>query len=265
MLKIAFHDLLRATLPIKSGNEGWIGISPRGDDYHIVVPVDRQLARGVMAGYRPDDGTPFGGYSGWLYFRCPPFEEPDEGAGDSARLCVEQARQTARDLIAWLGTYDVEATLDPGADAPDDASVIAEAGEARPFREQRGSPRRAERDTSESVVLQCTGCGKSWTRIGAFLRDPEVRLDRYRVCLDDFHEGAFVFAHGCGGSIGVPVSRFARPKSRGRSLAGSHACPGLCYYEKSLASCSAVCDGSLYRRVAEKLICGSKALDGGQR
>ena len=77
--------------------------------------------------------------------------------------------------------------------------------------------------------------------------------------------GAFVFAHGCGGNVEAPVSLFARPKSRGKSLAGSHACPGMCYYEESLVACSAVCDGSLYRRVAEKLTCGSKAVDDGWR
>lgn len=265
MLHIAFHDLLRATLPSKSGNEGWIGISPKGDDYHIVVPVDRQLARGVMAGYRPDDGTPFGGYSGWLYFRCPPFEEPDASEEDSASLRAKQAGQTARDLVAWLGTYGVDATLDPEVDAPDDALMTPEAEEQRTVREERWGRKTAGKGGGESVVLRCAGCGQSWTRIGELLRDPEVRLDRYRVCLDDFHEGAFVFLHGCGGSIGVPVSRFARPKVRGRSLVGTHACPGLCHYETSLASCSAACDGSLYRRVAEKLTCGSKAVDGGPR
>lgn len=265
MLKIAFQDLLRATLPVKSGNEGWIGVSPKGDDYHIVVPVDRQLARGIMAGYRPEDGTPFGGYSDWLYFRCPPFEEPDEGAGDSERLRFEQVKQTARNLIAWLRSYDIDATLDLGEDAPERASATAEPGESQTLRQGRGSRGKAETRTGESGALHCTGCGKSWTRIGEFLRDPEVRLDRYRVCLDDFRKGAFVFAHDCGGSVEAPVSRFARPKSQGRSLAGSHACPGMCYYEESLISCSAVCDGSLYRRVAEKLMSGSKAADDGRR
>jgi len=37
MLRVKVQDIGRATLPARSGNEGWIGISPRGDDYHVVV------------------------------------------------------------------------------------------------------------------------------------------------------------------------------------------------------------------------------------
>ena len=39
-MRIDFKDVIRATLPVGSGNEGWIGVSPSGDDYHVVVPVD---------------------------------------------------------------------------------------------------------------------------------------------------------------------------------------------------------------------------------
>ena len=44
MLRIKVQDVGRATLPVRSGNEGWIGVSPKGDDYHVVVPVDVQIA-----------------------------------------------------------------------------------------------------------------------------------------------------------------------------------------------------------------------------
>ena len=111
MLRIKVQDVGRATLPVRSGNEGWIGVSPRGDDYHVVVPVDVQIARGVMACNRPTDGTPFGGYVGWLYFRCPPY--PDEG-GDESFLRDEQIRNTSEQLIRWLASYDIEAVMEAG-------------------------------------------------------------------------------------------------------------------------------------------------------
>ncbi len=108
MLRIRFRDILRATLPLRSGNEGWVGVAPMGDDYHVVVPVDLQIARGVMACNCPTDGTPFGGYTGWLYFRCPPYEEEAE---DETPLREEWARNTAEQLIIWLTSYGIEAEL----------------------------------------------------------------------------------------------------------------------------------------------------------
>lgn len=110
MLNIKFQDLLRATLSVRSGNEGWIGVSPLGDAYHIVVPVDVQIARGVMACNRPTDGTPFGGYTNWLYFRCPPYEGDDR---NNEELRYEQAKKTAADLVTWLVSYGVEVSCDP--------------------------------------------------------------------------------------------------------------------------------------------------------
>lgn len=70
-LLIDFNDLIRATLDEDCGNEGYIGISPDGSRYHVVVPVDRQIARGIKAGNHPKDGTPFGGFKDWHYFCCP--------------------------------------------------------------------------------------------------------------------------------------------------------------------------------------------------
>jgi len=109
VLRIKVKDIRRATLPLGSGNEGWIGVSPKGDDYHVVVPVDVQIARGVMACNRPTDGTPFGGYVGWLYFRCPPYQ--DEGGMDSF-LRDEQVRNTCEHLIKWLASYGIEAVIE---------------------------------------------------------------------------------------------------------------------------------------------------------
>lgn len=70
VLQIRLSDLFRATMAEGCGNEGYIGIAPDGSQYHVVVPVDRQIARGLKAWIQPDDGTPFGGYKGWRYFCC---------------------------------------------------------------------------------------------------------------------------------------------------------------------------------------------------
>ncbi len=108
MLLIKIEDIRRATLPSRSGNEGWIGVSPVGDAYHVVAPVDVQLARGVMACNRPTDGTPFGGYSSWLYFRCEPYA--DEGVHEQEAR-NRQVYKNATDLINWLALYRIEAQL----------------------------------------------------------------------------------------------------------------------------------------------------------
>ena len=36
-----------------------LGFAPDGSSYHVVVPVDARIARGLKAGNRPADGTPF--------------------------------------------------------------------------------------------------------------------------------------------------------------------------------------------------------------
>jgi hypothetical protein len=72
-LRVKFSALWRATLDERGGNVGFIGLSGDGLEYHVVVPVDLQIARGVKACNAPADGTPFGGYAGWRYFQCEPF------------------------------------------------------------------------------------------------------------------------------------------------------------------------------------------------
>ena len=108
MLVIKLEDVQRATLPSRSGNEGWIGVSPAGDAYHVVVPVDVQIARGVMACNRPTDGTPFGGYASWLYFRCAPYE--DEGVAEQEARDI-QVRRNSLELLSWLNSYGIKAKL----------------------------------------------------------------------------------------------------------------------------------------------------------
>jgi hypothetical protein len=239
MLQIRITDIHRATLPVRAGNEGWIGISPAGDRYHIVVPVDVQIARGVLACNLPTDGTPFGGYSGWLYFRCPPFESESENEDVERQKCVAS---TAEELIRFLESYDIHATLIAHTDAISSLNPNTDI--------EAGSDKS---DEEVSPAICCDGCGKEWNRLAPFLRDPDLTFIGYKAFLENFQKGIYVFSHSCGSNLQVPVSRFIRPRSGGKSLIASHACPGLCYYETSLQACSAVCDGSPYRRIAGKL------------
>jgi hypothetical protein len=254
MLMISFQDLRRATLPFRSGNEGWIGVSPEGTAYHVVVPVDVQIARGVMACNRPTDGTPFGGYSGWLYFRCPQYDESAARSGDENRLRIDQARKTADQLVEWLASCGVAAKVVFDAatmEAPPGIVGLADKRFAPPPAAQGLEIGADIRD--RTLVSSCQVCRRAWTSLAAFLRDPELTLTGYRACLEDFRSGVYLFSHQCTGTIEVSVSRFARTRVPGRSLAGTHACPGFCYYETSFLPCEAICDGSVYRRVAHRL------------
>jgi hypothetical protein len=279
MLRIRLQDIQRATLPINSGNEGWIGVSPKGDRYHVVVPVDVQIARGVMACNLPTDGTPFGGYAGWLYFRCPPWEE--EGL-DAKTIRLEKAGETGDRLIQWLAAYGIQACLetehsgiagvlpdlDRNAKCPGHTVSRSVAGKIGSYPRMqagaletagnRGSPWSRESWARKPDVLSrgpvsCSGCGKQWSGLPVFLRDAEITLKGYRACLEDFSRGRYLFAHVCGHIVEVSVSRFARSIYKGTSLIGSHACPGLCCYEMSLLTCTARCEGAGYRRIARKL------------
>lgn len=109
MLHIKLQDIWRATLPVSSGNQGWVGVSSKGDQYHVVVPVDAQIARGIMACNLPMDGTPFEGYARWLYFVCPPYEGSDS-AEDTE--CEARSRETAESLILWLAENGIEGCIE---------------------------------------------------------------------------------------------------------------------------------------------------------
>ncbi len=99
-------DILRATLAEGSGNTGYLGFAPDGSEYHVVVPVDEQIARGIKAGNRPEDGTPFGGYREWCYFQCLPFETEEVGAREvqvSANGAILKAWAAERNIFVEIG------------------------------------------------------------------------------------------------------------------------------------------------------------------
>ncbi len=72
----------------------------------MVVPVDEQIARGIKAGNRPDDGTPFGGFHDWHYFQCRPHETNEDGAREA------QAGSNAAVLIAWAVGHSIQVEID---------------------------------------------------------------------------------------------------------------------------------------------------------
>jgi hypothetical protein len=102
ILEIDFKDMVRATLSDVCGSVGYLGISPDGLQYHVVVPVDPQIARGIKAGNKPSDATPFGGFTGWHYFCCPGYSLPARIAeADIQQIRQEQARDNIQALKDW--------------------------------------------------------------------------------------------------------------------------------------------------------------------
>ena len=104
-LKIRLTDVFRATLANDCGNVGFVGLAGDGSDYHVVVPVDYQLAKGVKACNRPTDGTPFGGYKGWNYFECSPFAPRVPGDRE------ERTRTNAMLLTAWAAGLGIRVEM----------------------------------------------------------------------------------------------------------------------------------------------------------
>ena len=75
----------------------------------MVVPVDLQIARGIKAGNRPLDGTPFGGIKtgiilGVWFFLCP--KKVDPGKIQARRIA--QAEANALLLRAWAAEWYIE-------------------------------------------------------------------------------------------------------------------------------------------------------------
>lgn len=109
MLKIRLSDIFRTTLSDDCGNEGFIGIAPDGSRYHVVVPVDRQIARGLKFWIQPEDGTPFGGYKGWYYFSCMTYEKKERGKERNIRL--ETARENGWLIQKWASGVGIEVEI----------------------------------------------------------------------------------------------------------------------------------------------------------
>ncbi len=105
-LQVKKSDVFRATLADDCGNIGFLGIAPDASEYHVVVPVDLQLARGVKAMNQPDDGTPFGGYRGWHYYECAPYSKDENNHNRR-----QQIETNAKLLTLWIQQFGLEITI----------------------------------------------------------------------------------------------------------------------------------------------------------
>lgn len=226
-MRIKLNDIYRATLATHTGNEGWVGVEPHGRTYHVIVPVDTQIAKGVMACNRPTDGTPFGGYSNWIYMRCQPYD----GNFEDQTLRFAQALKNIDCVVSNLSLYGIYACADNNLSPASQPYINTS-------------------NLHESKKLFCSSCDRAWNQPREVLDDPDLGLFRYRANVDDFNDGMYLFSHNCGGRVEVPVSVLIKHRRLMRSLAGSRACPGLCYHETVLSSCKALCEGSIYRKIA---------------
>lgn len=105
-LRVKKSDIFRATLADDCGNLGYLGIAPDASGYHVVVPVDLKLARGVKALNQPADGTPFGGYRGWHYYECRPYHSAEGNEGRQ-----RQIDSNAEMLTIWMRQFGIEVTI----------------------------------------------------------------------------------------------------------------------------------------------------------
>lgn len=109
-LDIRISDLFRATLAYESGNTGYVGIAPDGSAYHVVVPVDRQIARGLKVWIQSDDGTPFGGYNHWHYLCCSTYSAQVDEISDR-RVRLEMTHENGRLIQNWGKSFGIEIRL----------------------------------------------------------------------------------------------------------------------------------------------------------
>ena len=109
-LNVNLSDLWWATLDDHCGNEGYIGLTPDRSSYHVVVPVDRQIARGIKACNQPTDGTPFGGYRRWYYFPCETYEPAGTPVEEKLNR-TEKALENGRLLRIWAASLHIEVEI----------------------------------------------------------------------------------------------------------------------------------------------------------
>lgn len=109
-LRLTLKDLIRATLPQGGGQMGFIGISPAGDEYHLLVPVDLDRAQVLSASSAPGRGLglgPLGARPGWLYLPCRTYQPPSsclQGRPEAEafiRARRAQALLTAAQIADW--------------------------------------------------------------------------------------------------------------------------------------------------------------------
>lgn len=105
MLNISLDQVTKATLPCGFRHVGFLGVSPGGDEYHLLFPVEVARAMGTAA--LGMGQAPPGGRVGWQYHLVPTYNPP--AGPDCARSRQEdvmaarraQAKANAVQLVAW--------------------------------------------------------------------------------------------------------------------------------------------------------------------
>ncbi|MBI5524482.1 MAG: hypothetical protein HY910_17795 [Desulfarculus sp.] len=116
-LRFAMSDLVRATLPQGQGWVGLVGVEPAGRAYHVLAPVDLDLAWGLMRLGLLDQARELGGHPGWRYRLCPAYAPPPPRRGRPPAIAFRAARQaqalaTGRELLAWAARQGWWASLE---------------------------------------------------------------------------------------------------------------------------------------------------------
>jgi hypothetical protein len=116
-LSFAMDDLVKATLPSGWGQAGFVGVSPHGDSYHVLVPVELDLALETFRMALDDWAEPLGGRPGWNYYYCSTYDPPPrDGRPWPEAILTErsrQARQSGELLVAWVRRKGWWAELSP--------------------------------------------------------------------------------------------------------------------------------------------------------
>lgn len=74
--RLSMEDMIRATLPSGWGYVGFLGVSPAGDSYHVLAPVEVDLAADIFIMALDGLAEPMGGRPGWRYYYCHTYEPP---------------------------------------------------------------------------------------------------------------------------------------------------------------------------------------------
>ena len=104
-LTFSLDDLVKATLPSGWGQAGFVGVSPKGDSYHVLVPVELDLASETFRMALDGWAEPMGGRPDWRYYYCRTYEPPprDGRPWPDALLAARQrqAKISGEMLVAW--------------------------------------------------------------------------------------------------------------------------------------------------------------------
>lgn len=110
-------DLVAATLPQGQGWVGLVGVEPGGRAYHVLAPVDLELAQGLGPAALAGQAQALGGRPGWHYRLCRGYPPPPPRSGRPPAAAFRAARQaqalaTGGELLAWAGRRGWWASLE---------------------------------------------------------------------------------------------------------------------------------------------------------